>query len=1153
MVVKTPKEFLQDALTNNSFSIDDTDRALRMTLDHSFSYLYRLQRNMAIYEELFYTTRNVVSEPDYGDLWMDSRERICVNFPIQLIPAQFREKFRCSKFYRTKFSYDEIPSHRQLFTRLPVILIDNKVLRDFDIEAYDDYFTVHLGFDRYFLHTKKFDVPNWEYEFIDHKMSVQVINNSDYFDILTNTGMIKKNSYDGYGYNRLQMSYLDNFGFKPKEDGLYFAVVFLGNNRLGTQLIEVEFDDNGDPVICYDDTSLAEISGYTGPVTIRFYFYRYLHKYKSFRDPDNELRNFIEMHVVDDVPTSDVFVLQKDDGTTYGLPVPTENILLFKSRVNEDGGEYVNPTHYPNTSIRLTYPNIYKISGDLGIEDGFKVYYFYMKPYDLTYEYMYKFFYDMMKIKWEDLSLDAVFTTVLLGDLNLIRDTDGNISSKYEELHQLAAAYHTKLYLDRKLIDEEYAGNMFYYLLDSADETFERTKLEFATRDNSAEPLRELPEEFSAFARVFDFVVNHPIVDYYYDEVDYLRNYADTTHPFQYKVEKLKSFIKDDWKSLLNYVRGQNKVGIKYEFSTKNMDLAARYKTARENGNPFKEPMYAFPIQKVEPNNSLSARIFIDGLLCVTFALERFEFTDIFYIPADYITEDSYIEIEVFHYYEVEKVHTFTLGAPYVELEFPAKDFIKPTISDIYFHLGEEDTLDRLDKEKFSLEFISERYNYYTDEGTPIEIFYKVCGHGDKNKGPYYDHAGHCFTFEGQPNPEYNITTGELTNLLAAGKLVEDVGYMTDNHLQIVRLEDVVTYDRVLLGETTLQTKDNKGLLYSDITKVRITLLDRSLYDEPITIAIHKKPMFRGNKLHTTTYPSYSTPIPNSQDAEEYTRAFKNGRLISKNRYDFTDYFDGILGIQMLEKLVRGDTMGFDITPFRNRLVYYKKDINADYIDLRGYINKPFDTKFYEVYVNGRRLNKTNLFPISPWEIRLGGLHSLHNLEIYEKDRDWEYYGIDFSNYYTISDFIREPFLDEDEVRKLIGDFPPNVDEEEELPWDCELDLISVYFEIFYYMKLVPMHFVTGSKNQFNTDEIKKRFPIIDKLYHVKNELGEDILFLNPNIYYEAEDGNDPIGGTESDEEGSDEPRWRVFLLGNRDTDDLDPDEPPEDDYWKGD
>ena len=46
MVVKPPKLFLQDALTNNSFSIEDTDRTLRMTLDHSFSYLYRLQRNM---------------------------------------------------------------------------------------------------------------------------------------------------------------------------------------------------------------------------------------------------------------------------------------------------------------------------------------------------------------------------------------------------------------------------------------------------------------------------------------------------------------------------------------------------------------------------------------------------------------------------------------------------------------------------------------------------------------------------------------------------------------------------------------------------------------------------------------------------------------------------------------------------------------------------------------------------------------------------------------------------------------------------------------------------------------------------------------------------------------------------------------------------
>ena len=206
MVLKPSKEFLQEALTNNSFDIDSTDKALRITLDHSFSYLYRLQRNMVCYEEYFYTTRNVVDQPDYGDLFMDARERICVNFPASLILQQYREKFRTSKYYRELVDYTTLKTDHTLFSRLPVILIDNCVLRSFQMDMYDDFFTAHLPFGRYFLHTTKYDHERKEYEFVNHTMSLQVINNSFYEDIQTNSGMLMRNSYDEHSYDRILTS-----------------------------------------------------------------------------------------------------------------------------------------------------------------------------------------------------------------------------------------------------------------------------------------------------------------------------------------------------------------------------------------------------------------------------------------------------------------------------------------------------------------------------------------------------------------------------------------------------------------------------------------------------------------------------------------------------------------------------------------------------------------------------------------------------------------------------------------------------------------------------------------------------------------------------------------------------------------------------------
>ena len=56
MVLKPTKEFLTEALTNNTFDNKSTDIGLRATLDNSFSYLYRLQKNLIPYEEFFDTT-----------------------------------------------------------------------------------------------------------------------------------------------------------------------------------------------------------------------------------------------------------------------------------------------------------------------------------------------------------------------------------------------------------------------------------------------------------------------------------------------------------------------------------------------------------------------------------------------------------------------------------------------------------------------------------------------------------------------------------------------------------------------------------------------------------------------------------------------------------------------------------------------------------------------------------------------------------------------------------------------------------------------------------------------------------------------------------------------------------------------------------------
>jgi hypothetical protein len=1147
MVVKNSQQFLQTALTNNTFDVDITDKSLRMALDHSFSYLYRLQRNMACYEEYFYTTRNKIKERDFGDFYMDKRERICVNYPIELIPTQSREKFRLSKYYGTKISYDTIISDHTLFSRLPIIMFDGQVLRDFEIEIFDDFITVHTNFDRYFLHTKKFDSENWEYEFISHTESVQVVNNANYTDINTNTGMLQVNSYSNTGYDRIKMSYLQNFNFVKKTDGLYFAAVFKDGEKLGTGLQEVTFDDNGDVYIHYDSDAKTMLNNYTGKVMIRLYFYRYLKKYDSFADDGYAWGKMIKTKVVDGENTSELFTINdyENDNKPYALPVPTENFLIFRAQpTNYDFYTPPAGAHYPNSNLKVYYPNLYQFD-NCEPNSYYRIYYFYIPPYDLSYKELYPFLKHFLRYTFPHLDYERVVNTVILGDITYAMSSKTTATqTEIDTLIRLAAAYHTKKLVDTKTVPDDLSGVLYNELIETNGYNFEYCKSQFINNLTDDYESSELiiPEEYDRFAYVFDMIVNHGIVDYFYDEMDYIRKYADKMHPLEYKITKLKEFIKDDWQILQDYVKQQNKVAIKYEYAAKDIDLNARYCTQRADGKKFGAGFYAFPIKRAEPDSPVAARIFVDGLNCSVFDRLSYEYSDIFYIPEEYITEDSYIEIEVYHVYEAKTTCVFDISNPSIELSFPAKEFIKPTLSDIYYYIGDDDTNDRIDKDAFRVEFISDRYNYYVD-GNQVSIFYSArSGSRTANKGPYYDIDGHYYTFEGQPDPTKDIDTGKLNDMISDHQLIEDIGYLTDNHLTILKLDEPKTYAEVLQGVSTLLDGDDedKGVLHSDITKVRITLLDTTLYGENITIAISKSPEFSGWTMTTVDYPTVEISTPNNQEINEYSRVFINGRQVSKNKYEISDYIGGVLDLQLLQQLEKGETLGFDVTPFRNQLIMYVDKLESYYLDLRGYIDKPFDLKNYEVYLNGRRLNKTNIFPISPWEVRLAGLHSVYNLEIYEKDRDWEYYGIDFSNYYTFSDFIREPFIPADIRQNMIDDITgpvlPNDTCEDPLSWDKTADIYSIFFEIFYYRKLIPSRFITADREDFSIEEIKNKYPIIYDYFVQTTSSGTNVLLLNPdNAYYSKQISGDEESSDEdlTEEELESKNTWNVYLLGN--------------------
>ena len=366
-----------------------------------------------------------------------------------------------------------------------------------------------------------------------------------------------------------------------------------------------------------------------------------------------------------------------------------------------------------------------------------------------------------------------------------------------------------------------------------------------------------------------------------------------------------------------------------------------------------------------------------------------------------------------------------------------------------------------------------------------------------------------------------------MTVLRDSGILAPVTIYQTNNEFTIEEDTNYIDYTQVADYQKSILDPDNKGMNSTRLYKLRIRLKNQDLLRKELTVHLNKHSIYNYLTMEYSNYPCCDMNIINPEKGDEYIRVFKEGRLMSKNRYAFLTNLNNPR-IQLLERIKRGTSVCIDGTPYRNRLVYFMPEIETNdsgeiYIDLREYINKPFDLRYYEIYLNGRRLNRTNVFPISQWEIRLAGVHSIYNLEIYEKDRDWEYYGCDFGNYYTVSDLFEENFMEEEVKDKIIeemfGELPKNDNTEDHQPWDRDFDIDTVWFEVFYYNRLIPLGLASGDEVQFNIDDIRENFKIIYDNFYRKNALGENVLLLNPDVYYAGQDSD----------------RWITYMTGNDD------------------
>lgn len=986
---------LKEALLNNSYDYDVLHDSLKKIWMNSYSYLYYLQKANVGYEELFFYSNETDSRNSklIGKLYLDSS--LYANFDVDcdFIGLNGREEFRLSDFYQNTFAFEDMVYHTDIFNKVPIVIIDDKVIWDYKIRVKKDSTTFTLPFRRNFVLEDERNASTDDIIYIDHKIQVLLVDNifyqryeynkySLYFNANTKTFKIGKEKMLALSEEQItkqvtseymkkhKVKYANNLSDAqkvaiskeikrrvkcieiPEQDGIMFATLHMQNvggkgYELGTSLIRMEDDGEGFFVghLTDDQVTLMRNQTYKIYVSMMFVNRLYEHTFYTGKNTTVATEN-----------GANLMVLEQSKNVPYKSPIPEENFMVFKIN-KETSGWYLEK----NTDmIEHHYPNIYRIKDDeLVSGDEYRIFYFYYNNPDLQYTVLFDFYFKFLLDIFSYGSLEEVINNIYYNTADL---------SMYED--------------DEKI-------------------RFEKT-----------------------FKKIMDYKFHH----HQYGDTDFLIRYLKTSgnedkEPIEYKDETMKEWIKIQPWVLRDYVLDQNKVGASYHLFTNTLDLPSRIRTdtSIEMQNPhtwsFDEERYVFAFaNEREYPALLDCRVFVDGILIGDVYQERRLFMDYFYVPTRYVTEDSYIELEVFPRYQFEK-----------EIEFSSLD------------------------ESIEVTIAEPTENIYP---TTADLILAV----DKSDG-LYDYLSNRFSKD-----QFKITSH---------------------------------YDR---GNFEVSSDDeNKPVKFTRLSTFDIQPIDEDVLNVPIKLKFSKVPIMVRFTMDEEGYAYIDLGTDDFQFSSEYVRVYRNGRLVPSNRYRLMTTYKRARMI-FIEWFDLGDIIYIDITPYRYRQVYYKEEISKDetLIDLRGIINKPFDIRYYDVYMNGRKLSLNNVFSITPWSITLVNLKSNYNLDIYEKERDWEYFGLDYTEniyYFTLTDLLESGIVKDEEFGKLIKDridelkddrlnIYPNTNDEEPIDYSDE-DMIYPIFYIFYYDELIPKTYVNPDILQFSLENMLDTFPEILDNYMV--------------------------------------------------------------------
>lgn len=325
---------------------------------------------------------------------------------------------------------------------------------------------------------------------------------------------------------------------------------------------------------------------------------------------------------------------------------------------------------------------------------------------------------------------------------------------------------------------------------------------------------------------------------------------------------------------------------------------------------------------------------------------------------------------------------------------------------------------------------------------------------------------------------------------------------------------------KLIMGDLEFDTRKEDGENYEVFTplrnfKIAATIPEAFNYGNDFYVNFSKNCATYTVEVKEKGTPKIDLPFRMLKPEKEYLRVYKNGRLVDYNLY-YLAYKLRPLTVQFYIECKKGDIITINVVPYQYKEIYYRKkfDLNKPIFDLSEKITKNFCNRYFDVYVNGRKMSWNSCFAVAPWILTLINLKSSRNLQIFEIERDDEYFGLDYKTSdrpYSLGDMIDEPFIDPDEIRDIIKDkidkdkdedliIHPNTDEEDD-NGDRDDGALGQFWT-YYYGELVPLGFVDPNIYQVNSKKIEQLYPLINDTYRI----ADDVIMHDPNLLIEGKD-----------------------------------------------